>query len=283
MKFDTALIQTERENEMISRTNIGPYLTLFFLLFGLWICSASAAQNLLNLEPDELTYLQNHPTLKLCVDPNWAPYEKLEEDGEYVGIVAEYLSLFESRLGIKFDILKTNSWKETQTQYREKKCDIVSALNKTPERTEYLDFTQPYFSSPAVLAVNEETPGISLLSDLNGKSLAMVAGYVYEEKLRQQYPEINIKHVPSMEDALKMVSTKETVATLGPLFLTYVLMDEGKLNNLTMIGNTGYQDELRIGVPKSQPILVSIFDRVIASLTQVDHEMVRINWSRSRK
>ena len=60
-------------------------------------------------------------------------------------------------------------------------------------------------------------------------------------------------------------------------------MQEGQLKELKMIGDTGYRDELRIGAPKGQPMLVSIFDKVIASLTRIDHAMVKENWSKSRQ
>lgn len=237
----------------------------------------------LPLEPIELAYLDDNPTLKLCVDPDWMPYEKLDENGRHIGLVANYLSLFESRLDIKFEVLKTASWQETQGLYQEQKCDVVSALNKTQKRSQYLEFTQPYITSPAVLVVNEKVPGIKKLSDLSGKTLAMVEGYVYEEKLREHHPEIAFEHVPNMEAAMVRVSNEDVVATIGPLFLTFALMQEGQIKHLKMIGETGYRDELRIGVPKGRVTLRSIFDKVIANLSQADHALVRTNWSKSRK
>jgi ABC-type amino acid transport substrate-binding protein len=99
----------------------------------------------------EKDYLNNHPIIKLCVDPDWLPYEKLDEQGEYSGLVAEYLGLISQRLNIAFDVLASRSWKETQQLYQKGTCDVVSALNKTVEREQYLNFTRPYINSPAVL------------------------------------------------------------------------------------------------------------------------------------
>mgnify|MGYP001591631110 FL=1 len=109
-------------------------LRLICILLGVSNYGAWATE--LPLEPNELAYLDNNPALELCVDPDWMPYEKLDANGQHVGLVAEYFSLFESRLNIKFKVLETTSWEETQGLCQEQKCDIVSALNKTQKRSE---------------------------------------------------------------------------------------------------------------------------------------------------
>ena len=86
-----------------------------------------------------------------------------------------------------------------------------------------------------------------LQKDLNGKTLGMVKGYVYESKLREDYPDIEIVHVSNMEVALLDVSAGKITATLGPLFLTFAMVQELDLDNLTVIGNTEYSDELHAG------------------------------------
>ena len=251
------------------------------LLSGCWAFYASASE--LTLNPAEQSYLQEHSEISMCVDPDWLPYEKLNAQGEHIGLVAKYMALFQSRLMITFKTIKTSSWDETQKLYQSGACDIVSALNKTPQREQYLNFTQTYIESPAVLLLNEKNQQDHSLADLSGKTLAMVKGYVYETKLREQYPEIKIVYMPNMDEALKKVSSGEVTATLGPLFLAFALTQEQGLDNLVMVGNTEYKDELRIGIKKDNKILAGMLDKAVLSLTSADHAAIKKSWSGERK
>ena len=262
---------------MLKKISLAVSLLLSFSLF-----STMALADKLLLSATEQAYLQQHPVISLCVDPNWLPYEKLTEQGDYIGLVAEYISLFESRLGIKMDVVKTDNWQQSQQVYQAGGCNLVSALNKTIDRSRYLNFTQAYIESPAVLVLNDGNVSDEALVDLAGKSLAMVKGYVYESKLQQQYPGIQIIPVTNMEEALQQVATGEVDATIGPLFLSFALTQELGLANLKIVGNTEYRDAFRVGVQKDSPILLSIMEQVVASLTAEDHSQLRRDWAKQR-
>lgn len=251
------------------------------ILFGFLVFHAIADE--LNLSASEQAYLQQHQTLIMCVDPDWLPYEKLDTQGKHIGLVAEYMAIFQARLNVAFKAMQTKSWNDTQALYQQGKCDFVSALNKTAEREQYLAFTQPYIKSPAVLVLNEKNTHDTHLADLKGKKLAMVKGYVYDSKLRQQYPEINIVYLENMDAALQKVSSGEIDATLGPLFLTFALTQELGLDNLKIMGDAEYQDELRIGIKKDNAILAGIFDKAVSSLSSEDNAKVRKAWAEKRK
>lgn len=263
---------------MFKKSQLGIFLCL------LASCSTFViAAEKVSLTADEKTYLQALPALTLCVDPDWFPYEKIEMNGQYVGLVAEYMAMFQDRLNISFNILKTKSWEETQTAYRNGSCDIVSALNKTPEREQYLTFTKPYINSPAVLAINANNKSDKQLADLKGKTLGMVKGYVYDSKLRTQYPDINIQYFMNMEDAIQSVSNGEIDATLGPLFLLFALTQEMNVNNLKIMGDSEFKDELRIGIKKDSTVLASIFSKAVSGLTNKDNAEIRQIWATKRQ
>ena len=256
-------------------------INILSVFLGLWSLSAIANEPVLN--SDEQDYLNQHTTFTLCVDPDWLPYEKLNAEGKHIGLVAQYMALIQSRLMIIFKPILTKSWEETQKYYREGRCDIVSALNKTSEREQYLDFSQPYLKSPAVLVLNEKNQKDRQLSDLKNKTLGMVKGYVYDLKLREQYPEIKIIYLPNMDTALQKVASGEIDATIGPMLLFFTLVQELGLNNLTIMGNVEYQDELRLGIKKDNKILVDILDKAVLSISAEDNAAIKKNWAKMRK
>lgn len=256
-------------------------LIILFVLLGFWSVFVTAGDKI-SLTPDEKAYLQDRSVFTLCVDPDWLPYEKIDKNGQYVGLVAEYMSVLQDRLNISLNIMKTKSWEETQKSYRKGSCDIVSALNKTAEREQYLTFTKPYINSPAVLAINANNKRDKNLADLKDKTLGMVKGYVYDSKLREQYPNINIKYFMNMEDAIQSVSNGDIDATLGPLFLLFALTQDTNSNKLKILGNSEFRDELRIGIKKDNLVLANIISKAVLSFSKKDNAQIRKSWAEKR-
>lgn len=85
-----------------------------------------------------------------------------------------------------------------------------------------------------------------------------------------------------MDEALKQVSKGKVDATLGPLFLVFHLTQALGLDNVKVMGNSEYQDELRIGIKKDEAMLAGIFNKAVASLTAEDHRLMRKTWAKKR-
>lgn len=56
----------------------------------------------------------------MCVDPNWEPFEILDEKGKHIGIAADIIKLISAKLGIKIDVVPTKSWEESIKFSKEK-------------------------------------------------------------------------------------------------------------------------------------------------------------------
>jgi len=60
----------------------------------------SIAENKISWTQGEITFMEEHPLIQLGVDPKFVPFEFFDEDGEYTGITADYLSLISERTGL---------------------------------------------------------------------------------------------------------------------------------------------------------------------------------------
>jgi len=45
-------------------------------------------ENRIGLTEEELAFVEEHPVIRLGVDPKFVPFEFINEDGEYAGITA---------------------------------------------------------------------------------------------------------------------------------------------------------------------------------------------------
>ena len=136
-------------------------------------------------------YLQDKKVVNMCVDPNWMPFESIQ-DGVHIGIAAEIIELFRAQLPIPIQLIPTKSWHDSITKAKQRKCDIFSLASSTPERSEYMDFTTPYIDLPIVMATTMDKFFINDIAEVLDKNLGVVKGYAVAERLRGKYENINI-------------------------------------------------------------------------------------------
>lgn len=227
---------------------------------------------------EEKEYIKNKKSIVMCTDPDWMPYEKFDKNGQYIGVAADYHKIISHLTGLDYDILQTSSWSETISNAKAGKCDILSILNSTPERLEYLGFTKSYIESPSVFVTRENDKFINGITDLQGKTLAIVKGYMVDEIISRDYPDIERIYAPNIAEALRMVSKGKAFATVGSLLeMSYNIRQLGMLN-LKITGDAKLNFDLKIGVRKDEPILLSVMDKALESITKTDRDKILNKW-----
>ncbi|MDX9744632.1 MAG: transporter substrate-binding domain-containing protein, partial [Arcobacteraceae bacterium] len=159
----------------------------------------------LQLTDDEKKWLTRHPIIRIGMDSDYAPYELVDENGNYVGIVVDYIHTFEKILGIRFEIVKDKSWDELLNMAKRGELDMLTNITKTPERSKYLTFSEPYRETPTIIIDNENGSFIGTLKQLSNKRVSVEKGYYMEEFIRNNYPKIILVIAKNTKEALEMV------------------------------------------------------------------------------
>lgn len=236
---------------------------------------AAEAQAGLKLTEPEKAFIRNNPTLTLCVDPDWMPYEGLSPDGKHVGLLAEYALEFQTRTGLQFELVPTKSWEESWQLIEAGDCDIVAGLNRTREREEYLSFTEEYINEPKVLVIQTGRTDIKGLADLQGKSLAVVKDYTLDERLALDYPKINRVYVSSLRDGVARLANGEVDGVAGAKFLMEALLEESGYTNLQIVGDTRYLNLVRVGLRREYYRGFTIMNKAVNSFSYSEHKAIR--------
>ncbi len=158
------------------------------------------------LSDEERSFLDRLGPIRLCIDPDWMPFDGLTADGRSQGIMSDLLKLAMERLGHTTQLVPTASWSETLQVARDGHCDIVSAVAITPERAEYLDFTGSLLSEPMVVVVREGARFDGTLDAHADQRFVMVAGHAGIELLHRVHPALVIATVPDVVTAMRTVS-----------------------------------------------------------------------------
>ncbi|SBW00687.1 hypothetical protein KL86CLO1_11376 [uncultured Eubacteriales bacterium] len=223
----------------------------------------------LNLSQEETEYLQSISPIKIAVDPDWEPFERLNDKGEYSGIAADYFKLIEKRLHVRFELVPTSDWSQSLQYSQDGKVMLLSLLNKTPEREKWLIFSDPLIVDDNVIIGRYDSAFVRDLHNEVNKTVVLPAGTSVEERLRTDYPNLSIVLTETEAEAFDMVLTGQADFTIRSLIVAeYNIRGQGWFD-LKVIGKIeGYSNYLSIGIAKNQVMLQSILDKAILSITE---------------
>lgn len=246
------------------------------LIFNLSLCIVLSVGNAFTQESLNFSTSpgidEHHPNtdhhVTLCIDPKWYPFEEITEDGQYVGISADLLGIISNKTDITFELVPTESWAQSLQYFREGKCIALSFLNRTPEREEWMLFTEPLFADYNVFISREEHDYISNPANLTDKTIVLPRATSVEEIIRTHYPNLEIIIAETEEEAFRMVSEKQADLSVRSLAMAaYVIKKEGWFN-LKIAGHLPiHHNNLRMGVSKEYPWLRDVLDAAIATLS----------------
>lgn len=244
---------------------------------GLCLCSLGGAhaQNSVVLTADELAYVEQARPVTMCVDPDWEPFEWIDGGGMHRGIAADLIRLVAERTGLEIVLFPTTTWEATLVASRAGECKLLSFLNQTPARDEWLIFTEPLFFDPNVIITHELHADIPDPAALHGKTVALPAGTMVKERIERDFPRLYVIPTESEQEAIALVSNRLADMTVRSLIVAaYTIKSEG-LFNLKIAGRMpDYVNALRIGVLKDEVLLRDILDKGVATLTQADRDLI---------
>lgn len=251
-------------------------LTLLLLL------PLQATARYIELLPEQRQWLDEHPVIWLGVDPDWAPFEFRDEDGQYRGMASNFIALASDRLGVRMEAARIDSWAGVLEAVRRGEVDILPAITPSMEREEYLLFTEPYIDFPMVIITRSNAPFIAGLEELQGMRVSVVDGYFSHEILQRNSPELTLVPVDSVRDGVNAVAVGEVDAFVGNIAAASHAINQLGLSSLKVAAYTPYSYKLSMGVRKDLPELVPILNRALQSITPAEVQMIRKNWVQLR-
>jgi len=231
------------------------------------------------LTPEEKEWLKSHQVIPLLGDAGWPPIGFADPTGQYKGVAADYINLIGHRLGIRFEVISDYTWKKMTDLVKAGKANGITCIAKEKERELWVSFSTPYFVSPYVIVTKKQTPAISGIEDLSGKTLAIEQGYFLQSKLKRQYPEIMLKPVKNTVKALEHVANGTTDAYVGNLMVIKYLLNEKGIDTLKIAAPAPWpESRLCLGIRKDWPLLVSSINKAIENLSQESHRLINQHW-----
>ncbi|WP_419767769.1 transporter substrate-binding domain-containing protein [Arcobacter sp.] len=226
---------------------------------------------------EQINYLQRRTNINLCVDPDWMPYEKIENH-KHVGIVADYMKVFEKKIGIPLHLIETKNWTESLKYMEERKCDVLSLVQDIKSREHYMNFTKPYVTAPLVLVTKRNVSFISDLKMLKNKKIGIQKNFAYNEIIRRDYPNLKVVDMDHLRMGLKKVERGELFGQVTTHLNVAYAFQEEFYGSLQISGKFDEKWHLSVGVKNDDPVLLSIFEKVVDSISDETKQRIINKW-----
>ncbi len=245
-------------------------------LIGAWPFIPSPALGV-ELTPAESAFIQQHPVWRIA-GASSPPFQWVDEKGRFEGIARDYRAIIETRLGIRMEPVPADTWNTSLTQLRRKECDVSLMTAETPDRSQFLFFSQPVLVLPLTIITKRTHVPVRNLNELAGRQIAVARGYPVEEQLRRDYPNIILLPRDDVGSAISAVALGDAEAYVGELASATYAIDHLGVRNLKVSGKSNYVFPFCIAVRKDWPEAVSALDKVISGITPEEHEAIRRKW-----
>jgi polar amino acid transport system substrate-binding protein len=210
---------------------------------------------------DLLAEICEKGTITVSTDPKYPPQSSLnEQTQEYEGFDIDVATEIANRLGVDiaweapaWDVITAGSWNG--------RWDMsVGSMTPTNDRQQVLYFTQPYYYTPAVVVVPEDSDVADVTTDLDGAAIGVCGGCTYEQYLDKSLAikgftfdfvidDAQISSYDTDTTALQDLATGRLDAAMTSLTTAQGFIDAG--NAVKIVGDPVFYEPLSVGFDKS--------------------------------
>jgi ABC-type amino acid transport substrate-binding protein len=142
---------------------------------------------------------------------------------------------------------------------------ILSTMTINAERDTEIDFSEPYYIAQGRILVPKGSD-IKGLEDLAGNSVCTALGSTYEETIREDAPEADLKLVDTYSECLELLQNEaiDAISTDDVILTGMIIQDD----TLEMVGDRLTTEPYGVGIKDGDKQLKDFVDGVLAKLEQ---------------
>jgi polar amino acid transport system substrate-binding protein len=246
---------------------------LYLILSGLY-----AGEATIPLSPQESAYVREHPVIRVQNEMNYPPFN-FNQDGKPSGISVDYIRLLAKKLGMKVEFVSGYEWSDYVVMLKEGRLDAMLNIMLTPQRAEWMYFTEPYAVSHKAIFTNR--PELSSLSALSGKKVCVPKDFYIEHFLKAYYPKIQLEKLNSSLECLQAVEREECVATVGSLETLNHLIRKYQLHvaHVFIVPDKRLTIGLRLATGPGKKILRDLLQKAMYHVDAAESERIYRRWT----
>ncbi|QIB68911.1 transporter substrate-binding domain-containing protein [Aminipila butyrica] len=221
------------------------------------------------LSPQELTYIQENPVVRVACNPNLAPFEYYDnKTGTFNGISADLLKYIEKQTGLSFSFIPATSYADALSRVKSNQKNapqVIAAFGADYQWAEsnQMQLTLSYLDLP-VSAIYNRT--VKNYNDLN-LTVAVEKGSYLTEKLKKEKDYSHYVYYDTLEECLQAVNHGDADITFTSTYSADYFLSHARYYNLRLFATYDLNYGLALAVTNdSSDLLFSILNKTLINM-----------------
>ncbi|WP_419766338.1 MAG: diguanylate cyclase [Arcobacter sp.] len=258
--------------------------TLFIQILIIFCFSINALADSLKLTKEEKEFIASNPVIKVAMMPDFTPFTYYINSTP-VGFEHDLLNMISQRTGLQFE-KKIDKWTNIYTSFKNKEVDMITSISYKKYREPFTTFTSAYYEIPIMIFVRDSFGEYNGIKSLKDKKVGVLKDVFYVKEL-ENLETMNLVFYDNYADLTKDLVFGKIAALIQNLTNINYLIKKNLYSNLKLaseltLPNTKKED-LRFGVQPEKPLLSSILQKALTSITSKEKEALVTKWIGSIK
>ena len=230
----------------------------------------------LNWNPDSIT--AEDKVFKVATEPTFPPFEMLDQEGGGLeGFDIELMKAIGKEAGLKVEF-ESLPFDGIIPALRAGTVDAaISGMTITPERTQTVSFSRPYFKSGLAIAVSQDNQDIKKFDDLENKKIAVQIGTTGAKKV-DNILGAQINTLDNVHLALQELVNNNVDAVVNDAPVTFYAIKSGSLKGLKVVSKLLTEEYYGIALPKNSPYLDTINNALLTLIENGTYQVIYQKW-----
>lgn len=212
-----------------------------------------------SLSSEEEQWLKAHPILRVGSNPNLAPFEYIDDDGRYKGIMIDILAIMAKNLDITLQYQSGKSH-VLYEKLQNREIDIISLTSET--KRAFMSTLSPIGYSRNKTYTLEKTAGIHSFTDVFDKKVIVERNSSAAKYFEAKHSSTTLIKTESCFESLQALLYGEGDAYIGPATQTTYNIQHYFFPGVKEVGLAdGHIQTGTIGVRSDEPLLQSILQK----------------------
>jgi L-cystine transport system substrate-binding protein len=215
-----------------------------------------------------LDEIRQRGTLIIGLEGTYPPFNYQDEGGNLVGFEVDLAEALTAKLGLEPEFQPTR-WDGLLAALQSGRIDaVINQVTVTEERQQNFAFTAPYtVSGIQIIATPATAAEIEGPDDLAGRPVGVVLGTTYEEWLRENVPEADIRTYDDDPTRNQDLRSGRIDAILNDRLVVANLLEQFQ-GQIVAVGEPFATQSQAIAVARGNDELVAALDQALAELRE---------------
>ena len=213
---------------------------------------------------EEEARVEDDGVLVMGTNADFPPFEFRNEQNEVDGFDVDIANAIAEALGRDL-VIEDMSFDGLIPALQAKRIDmVVAGMTITEERSERVNFSDPYYNAGQTIVVREDNEDIQSVEDLQDKKVAVQLGTTGDFEAHDRLPDENITQFNQVNEAFLELGNNRVDAIIIdiPVAERYIQLRDG----FKTVGGAFTEEFFGIAVHKENPELLEEVNQVLAEL-----------------